>query len=226
MLRTHRLHTGPVVNDPSAEIGHPVNRTLTTLLMAAGFALNAHAQLAPDAVKESTDPAKAEAVEREAREIRTRAATQPQGSADIVRGQADGGIAFMSGGNSVEHRMAMHAERGRYGLWVATVAKPSGAYLAEARLSIVNLKDKTVALQRTMEGPWLLASLAPGRYEVSATYRAEGSSRDETLTERVDIAKSGQRQVIMRFASPAQVSSEMDSPFKGNPFAKPAAQHK
>jgi hypothetical protein len=61
---------------------------------------------------------------------------------------------------------------------------------------------------------------------VSATYRAEGSSRDETLTQRVDIAKSGQRQVIMRFASPAQVSSEMDSPFKGNPFAKPAAQHK
>ena len=226
MLRKHRLHTGPVFTDPATQIGHPVNRTLMTLLMAAGFVLNAHAKLAPEAVKESTDPAKAAAVEREARDIQTRAAAHPQGSADVVRGQTEGGVAFMSGGNSVDHRVAMHAERERYSLWVATVAKPSGAYLAEARLSIVDLKDKTVTLQRTMEGPWLLASLAPGRYEVSATYRPAGSGQDETLTQRVNIAKSGQRQVVMRFVSSAQVSSEMNSPFKGNPFAEPAAQRK
>jgi len=47
-----------------------------------------------------------------------------------------------------------------------------------------------------------------------------------TIVCLINIAKSGQRQVIMRFASPAQVSSEMNSPFKGNPFAEPAAQHK
>ena len=205
-----------------------MNKNLTTLLLwvATSFALNAQAQSAPETVKESTDPAKAAAVEREARDIQTRAATHPQGSADIVRGQTEGGIAFMSGGNSVDHRVTMHAERERYNVWVATVAKPSGAYLAEARLSIVNLKDKTMALQRTMEGPWLLASLAPGGYEVSATYRPAGSGRDETLTQRINIAKSGQRQVVMRFVSSAQVSSEMDSPFKGNPFAEPAAQRK
>ena len=44
------------------------------------------------------------------------------------------GLSFLSGGITVGDRVSMHAERDRYTLWVATVAKPSGAYLTEADL--------------------------------------------------------------------------------------------
>jgi hypothetical protein len=67
----------------------------------------------------------------------------------------------------------------------------------------------------------LLAALPAGKYEVSAIFKADGASRDQTLSNRVTVAKIGQRQVVLRFDSPAEVSPEMSSPFKGNPFGAP-----
>ena len=198
------------------------------LLVALGLAVGAHAQDTKGEVVEITDPAKAAAVERAAQELKARQASEPgavktETSAFVVRDQTAGGLAFLSGGITVEDRVAMHAERGRYSLWVATVAKGSGAYLSDAQLRIVNLNGKKLVLERTMDGPWFFAALPSGRYEVTATVPPDGADAAQTLTTRVDIPASGQRQAVLRFNSSAKVSSEMDSPFKGNPFGQPPA---
>jgi hypothetical protein len=199
---------------------------LMAMIVISAFALSAHAQVAPEGaggITETNDPAKAEAVEKAAREIKERAMNQPQSSAEIVRSQTDGGYAFLSGGASTEDRQAMTTERAQYSLWVATVAKPSGAYLANARLRIVNVRDKSVVLERTMDGPWLFAALPAGTYDVSAIFRADGTDKDQALSERVIVGKGGQRQVVLRFASSAQVAPEVASASKGNPFSEAPA---
>lgn len=198
-----------------------MQKCLITIALVGGLAFAAQAQQAPAAssgVQTSTDPARAAAIEQKAREMKARTGSQTK---VFFRGKTDAGLAILSGGNTVGDRVTMHAERGSYSLWVATVAKPSGAYLADAKLRIVNLGDKSVSLERTMEGPWLMAALPAGKYEVSATFKAEGASQDQTLSNRVTVAMKGQRQVVLRFDSAAEVSPEMDSPFKGNPFGVP-----
>ena len=67
-------------------------------------------------------------------------------------------------------------------------------------------------------------SLPAGRYEVAATLKADGAAEPQTRTTKVSIPGAGQRQAVLRFDSTAEVSAEMQSPFKGNPFGVPAAR--
>jgi hypothetical protein len=205
-----------------------MNKCLAVLLVSIGLATGARGQATQDAVTESTDPAKAAAIERAVQDLKARLAREaqsgkPQTSAFVVRGQADGGVTYLSGGITAEDRTTMYAERGRYSLWVATVAEGSGAYLSDAQLRIVDLIGKKVVLERTMDGPWFFAALPPGRYEISATAPPDGPDAAQTRTNRVEIASNGQRQAVFRFKSSAQVATETESQFKGNPFGAPAA---
>ena len=197
-------------------------------VVSIGLATGARAQATQDGVTESTDPARAAAIERAVQELKARQTREaqsgkPQTSAFIVRGQTDGGVAYLSGGITVEDRTTMHAERGRYSLWVATVAEGSGAYLSDAQLRIVDLNGKKVVLERTMDGPWFFAALPAGHYEISATVPPDGPVAAQSRTNRVDIASSGQRQAVLRFTSSAKVSPEAQSQFNGNPFGPPPA---
>jgi hypothetical protein len=205
-----------------------MTKYLSMLIASIALAASAHAQNSSGQITTSTDPAKAAAVEQAAREMKARAAQdakagKPGASVAVVQGKTEGGLAFLSGGITVDDRVFMHAERGRYSLWVATVAKPSGAYLSDAKLHIVDRKDKTTVLDRTMDGPWFLIALPAGSYDVSATYTADGSNTPQTLNTRVSVPAKGQRQTVLRFDSMATVSPDMQSPFKGNPFGAPPA---
>lgn len=202
-----------------------MNLHRAALAWAIGWAAAAHAQDPPGAVSQSTDPAKAAAVEQQARDLKARQAQSGQTgtSAFVVRGQTEGGLAYLSGGITIRDRQTMYAERARYGLWVATVAKGAGAYLTDARLRIVALPGKAVVLERTMDGPWFFLALPAGPYEISATLPADGAAAAQTLTTRVTVQAGGQRQAVLRFASTAEVGPEMNSPFKGNPFGRPPA---
>jgi hypothetical protein len=174
-------------------------------------------------IQESTDPARAEAVMRAASGIGERTARDPQaGKPTLARAATPSGIGFLSGGVSVEDRAIMNTERGQYSLWVATVAKPSGAYLAGAQLRVVDLKSKAVVLEREMEGPWLMLSLPDGQYRVEARFKPSGSDTFQTLSEQVSIAKGAMRQTVLRFDSKALVSPDMQTPPDGNPFGAPA----
>lgn len=149
-------------------------------------------------------------------------APSPTQSSYFVRDKTAEGLAFVSGGVSIDDRQTMHAERKNYSLWIATVAKPSGAYLADARLRVVDAKGKRTVVERTLEGPWYMIALPPGRYEVQTTFRADGSSVDQNLSQTVNVTVGTVRQVVFRFDSKAEVSPDMNSPFGGNPFGAPA----
>lgn len=198
-------------------------RTLAAAALCCSAFLAAHAQ-AETGVKESTDPARAAAIEKAAAALKNR---PPQPSVDIVRGKTEAGYAFVSGGISLDQRNTMQAERAAYSLWVATVAKPSGAYLVDVDLRIVRVGgNKAVVLQRKMEGPWLLLALPEGSYEVTGSFKehpADAAEQPQTLKTRVNIAKKGQRQAVLRFASAATVDSEAPGAGQSNPFAAPAS---
>lgn len=197
---------------------------------AASAATAPASAAASAAVRESTDPRRAAAVLKEASAIGDRNANVAKAGgappvAGLVRGQTDDGAAFLSGGVTVDDRKAMRAERASYSLWVATVAKRSGAYIGDVRLAITRVGEKAPLLARTMDGPWLLAALPAGRYEIVATLPGDGANtKEQTLKSQVQLAKSGQRQAVLRFDSPAELSPDGSDPFKGNPFgAEPPA---
>jgi hypothetical protein len=182
------------------------------------------------AVLETTDPTRAAAVLKQARAIGERNARVakfggPSPSAVLVRGKTEEGVAFLSGGVTVDDRKTMHAERAGYSLWVATVAKRSGAYLSDVHVRITRAGDKVPVMERTMDGPWMLLALPAGRYEIVATMAADGPDKEQTLKTQVQLARTGQRQAVLRFDSSAELSTDASDPFKGNPFgAAPAAR--
>lgn len=197
------------------------HRPLASLVLLLTLTAAVQAQTAASGaggVLESTDPAKAAAIEKAAAELKNR---PPQPAVGLVRAKTPGGDDFLSGGVTLGDRMTMHAERQRYGLWVATVAKPSGAYLADVELRISRVKTKAVVLERRMDGPWLLVALPEGQYEVSGTFREPGADKAQTLSTVVNVPKSGQRQAVLRFTSQAAVDTDAQRPFKGNPFGNP-----
>jgi hypothetical protein len=117
----------------------------------------------------------------------------------------------------------MSAQRTRYSLWVATLTKPSGAYLSDARLRIVDLASGRAVVDRTMDGPWFFAALPAGRYEVSATVVADSASPAQTLSTQVTVSGRAQRQAVLRFDSSAQVEPDSAARPRGNPFGTPPA---
>jgi len=189
-------------------------------LFLFGWAMGVHAQAGNEAVKGSTGPAKATAIEQRAADLKAR---PPQAEAGIVRTKTAGGLDLLAGGITIGDRVTMRAESAGYSLWVATVAKPSGAYLADVDLRIVQSKGKASILERKMEGPWLFIALPEGSYEVSATFRADGADKPQKITTRVTVPKTGQRQAVLRFDSNDNVSPEMQNPVKGNPSGGPAS---
>lgn len=175
---------------------------------------------ASSAITTSTDPVRAAKVEAEARRIKEHALTTPAPSA---RGKSAGGFDYVSGGVSVGEQVAMHSERAKYSLWVATVAKPSGAYLADIHLRIEDLKTKQVVLDQQMNGPWLMIALPPGRYDIVGTRAAEGQPA-VTQHAFARVLATGQRQAVLRFPSKAEVGTPEQRPFKGNPFGAPQSK--
>jgi hypothetical protein len=202
----------------------PLVVAATLFGLAPGFAAPpAPAHGAASAVKESADPARAAAIEKAAAALKKR---PPQPPVEVVRGQTEAGIRFLSGGVSQDHRAAMHAERRQYSLWVATVAQPSGAYLVDVDLQITRA-DKAappaVVLQRKLEGPWLMVALPPGAYTVAGSLREAGAAAAQTVTQRVNVPKQGQRQAVLRFKSAATVDADNPRPPQANPFGAEAA---
>ncbi len=194
------------------------------ILFSVAVAAGAQAQ---SDVSQSTDPAKAAAVERAVQELKARRAREPtptyvRSPDGLVRGTSASGVAYVSGGVTIDERKALYAMRAQYNLWVATVAKPSGAYLSDARLRITDLSDQRVVIEQTMYGPWFFSMLPPGRYEVSGTVFTEGTDTLQTIAAEVRIVGGTTRQAVLRFPSAAIVGAEAGAAFGGNPFGASA----
>jgi hypothetical protein len=97
----------------------------------------------------------------------------------------------ISGGTGSDERAELLAKEKDYNLKIIGAAK-SGDYLAGLKVVIESAKKEQV-LDTTMDGPILLARLAPGTYTIRAT------SGSQTLTQTVTIVAQGLRQVDFRW---------------------------
>jgi len=81
---------------------------------------------------------------------------------------------------------------------LTTADERSGAYLSDAAVEIRDAHDALI-LAATMNGPFLLADLEPGRYRVLVT--VGGQTRAVTA----DVARGTVRRVVVRFPAGADV---------------------
>jgi putative lipoic acid-binding regulatory protein len=101
-------------------------------------------------------------------------------------------VSYISGGIGADMREELLAKEKEYNLKIV-VAEKSGDYLAGVQIVIESDKKEQV-LDTTMEGPILLARLAPGTYTIRAT------SDGRPLSRTVTIPAQGLRQVDFRWA--------------------------
>lgn len=115
------------------------------------------------------------------------------------------GIPFVSGGIGREDVDAMRQLRGRYNFWLVLAAKGSGAHLADVRVRVRRLPDRMLLLDTVTDGPWLLANLPEGDYELHTHYDdvLPGTSTERRRDFRIDA--SGQRQIVVYYDAPAEV---------------------
>ncbi len=90
------------------------------------------------------------------------------------------GSRFVSGGVSTEEQAALHTQREQFSLWVVTAARRSGAYLAKARVKVLDAQRNAV-FDGELDGPWLLIDLPAGRYLVEAQVNGQTQQRVTTI---------------------------------------------
>lgn len=114
-------------------------------------------------------------------------------SALEVRGSED--ARWVSGGIGEGERIDMLMLLPDYNLRVLTAAEKSGAYLAGAEVVVRDAAGRVV-LETELAGPFLLARLAPGKYELQASYGGKAQTRTFT------ISTSGRRELFLYWAVP------------------------
>jgi hypothetical protein len=102
---------------------------------------------------------------------------------------------WVSGGVSADERDEMVMVLPDYNLKVLTAAEKSGAFLAAAQVVVRDAAGRTL-FETSLDGPWLLARLPPGRYELVAT--VGGKSQTRTFT----VPASGRREIFLYWAAP------------------------
>ena len=100
-------------------------------------------------------------------------------------------VPYISGGAGADAREELLAKEKEYNLKIITAEK-SGDYLSGVKVVIESARKEQV-LDTTMEGPILLAKLAPGTYTIRATSDAQ------TLTRTVTMAAQRLRQADFRW---------------------------
>lgn len=94
-----------------------------------------------------------------------------------------GGVEYVTGGFGADESAALKAAMPDYPL-AFTFAASDGqraAYVSQVRVVVRDQYDATI-LNVESQGPFLLARLMPGSYQIHATYRNETQSRSVTVT--------------------------------------------
>jgi L-amino acid N-acyltransferase YncA len=103
-----------------------------------------------------------------------------------------GDVPYLSGGVGADSREELLAKEKEYNLKIV-VAERSGDYLAGVKVVIESARKEQV-LDTTMEGPILLAKLAPGTYTIMAV------NDGQTLTRTVTVPAQGLGRVDLRWS--------------------------
>src|SRR5690625_3695055 len=103
--------------------------------------------------------------------------------AELPPTQSYGGVEYITGGFGIDESTAMKQAMSDYPL-VFTFAAGDGtrsAYVSQVQVVVRDRYDATVLNVET-QGPFLLARVQPGNYQVHATYRNQTQSRQVQVT--------------------------------------------
>ena len=111
-----------------------------------------------------------------------------------------GSVEYLTGGFGLDESTALKEAMGQYPLAFTFASSADGraAYVSGVRVVVRDRYDATV-LNVASEGPYLLARLPAGQYQVFATYR------HKTLSRHITLSSSGTTRVVFdwpREASP------------------------
>lgn len=116
-------------------------------------------------------------------------------------------IRHISGGIGVDERRDLQEQQGQYNFWLRTAIQRSGAYLSAVKVRITDLDSKKVVLEHTLDGPWLLANLPPGRYTLEARYRSSAAAPEQVLRQTTEVRPGSQRQMMLYFEGTDEVGN-------------------
>ena len=122
------------------------------------------------------------------------ASTPYAATESILEGQTAQDRRFVAGGIGLDESERMKSMARDFPLSI-TVAAKSGAYLADSHVKIQDARGKMV-LDTQLDAPYLLVDLAPGKYNVEATFQGKKQQRS------VDIAANGRAKVVFSFDVP------------------------
>lgn len=113
-----------------------------------------------------------------------------------------GNVNYISGGVGDDEAAAMQSQAASYPLELQFVqkAQPRDEFLADVKVRITDQSGKVV-LDAVSSGPFLLAKVAPGRYQVEADYNGVVKRRSVDL-------RSGKRQKAVLVWAPADESRQ------------------
>lgn len=115
-------------------------------------------------------------------------ARTPSGG-EIREHEAAGGFPYVTGGVGEAEQAILESRYDDYSFKLVNVRSgPDAAYVAQVEVTITNSSGEQV-LSTTLQGPWLMADLPAGQYEVRATF--EGATQE--LSVRVPESSSQQR---------------------------------
>ena len=106
-----------------------------------------------------------------------------------------GGAYWVSGGVGADERDEMVLALPDYNLKILTAAEQSGAFLSAVAATVRDAQGRIV-LETSLDGPWLLARLDPGRYEITATWGGRSQTRGVT------IPPVGRRELFLYWPAP------------------------
>lgn len=112
------------------------------------------------------------------------------GAAALDRG-VDRGVAFMSGGVGLDEREEIARWESSFNVKIVTATQGAGAFIASVHVDIH--RGEELVFDRTMDGPWLLLRMAPGRYVVTAN--ADGRLRRAQLA----VSATGRTTLVLRW---------------------------
>jgi len=90
------------------------------------------------------------------------------------------GVSWISGGISGDERGELILMLPSHNLKLIMAAERSGAYLTDVELVVVDARGAKV-LDTRLEGPWFLAQLPAGRYELLLTHNGVTQKRTVTI---------------------------------------------
>lgn len=97
--------------------------------------------------------------------------------------QHQGSVEYVSGGIGIDESTSFKEAMAKFPLSMTFDQAEQGGkgdYVADVKVAISDAHGKPV-LDTTAQGPYLLASLPDGRYQVKATYQQQTETRDVTI---------------------------------------------